>query len=215
MGVALPEDEQVVRDIILAALRTDPERYLTAYSLEFGNVLNADNAATLFPEYNQNRAKYREAVHPAAQWIRDELFRRALAQRLVPEIKNRVVFTIGGNAVGKSTALAYTGDRQKAQIVFDSTLSNPEHAKRLIAQALAAGKLVGIRYVCRPFADTFRGMLERARTEGRVVTIDQLVNSARAAAETVRALYVEFGEDRRFEFAFVANSAEGSTRGYH
>src|ERR1035438_7567555 len=43
----------------------------------------------LFAEYNEDRAKYRVAVHPAATWIRDELFRRALAET-APEGRNRV-----------------------------------------------------------------------------------------------------------------------------
>lgn len=186
MGVALPEDEQIVQDRILAALRTDPVP--DSLLCEIRQRTHADNAATLFPEYDQNRAKYREAVHLAAQWIRDELFRRALAQTAVSEEKNIIVFTAEGNAVGKSSALAYTGDRERAQIVLDTTLSNPHHAHLLIGQALAADKRVGIRYVTRPLIDTFNGMIERAQRKGRVVTIDQLVNSANGPFTTRHVL---------------------------
>jgi hypothetical protein len=112
--------------------------YLDEYTKRFGNVLNADDAATLFDEYNRDPAKYRVAIHPTATWIRDELLRRALAVQS-PEGKNRVVFTAGGNAAGKSTALAVTGSTKHAQVVFDSTVSNLDHAKRLTDQALGAG----------------------------------------------------------------------------
>jgi hypothetical protein len=151
-------------------------------------------------------------VHPAATWIRDELFRRALAET-APEGRNRVVFTSGGNAAGKSTAISFTKDGSGAQVVFDSTFSNPEHAGRLVDQALAADKRITVLYVDRPLEDAFRGMLERARREGRVVTISQLIGSHRGAAETIRALWRDFSKDTRFQFRFVDNSGEAPRLG--
>jgi hypothetical protein len=70
-------DELRVGEGTLRKLRVNPELYLAEYRSKFGNVLNADDAATLFDKYNQDRAKYRVAVHTAATWIRDEVFRRA------------------------------------------------------------------------------------------------------------------------------------------
>lgn len=67
-------DAQRVRATVLNKLAADSARYLSEYSERFENVLNADDAATLFGEYNADRARYRVAVHPAATWIRDELF---------------------------------------------------------------------------------------------------------------------------------------------
>src|ERR1039457_2084413 len=100
-------EELHVREETLRELRANPEPYLAEYTGKFGNTLNADDAATLFDEYNEDRAKYRVAVHPAAISIRDELFRRALAES-AREGRNRVVFTAGGNAAGKSTAISFT-----------------------------------------------------------------------------------------------------------
>jgi hypothetical protein len=200
-------DELRVSEETLRKLRANPELYLTEYSGKFGNVLNADDAATLFDEYNEDRAKYRVAVHPAATWIRDELFRRALAET-APEGRNRVVFTAGGNAAGKSTAISFTKDGSGAQVLFDSTFSNPEHSRRLVDQALAAGKRVTVLYVDRPLEDTFHGMLERAGREGRVVTISQLIGSHQGAAESVRDLWRDFSKDTRFQFRFVDNSGD-------
>jgi Zeta toxin len=163
----------------------------------------------LFDEYNADRARYRVAVHPAATWIRDELFRRALAGS-APQVKNSVVFTAGSNAAGKSTAIALTEVHQKAHAIFDSTFSNPHHACVLIEQALAAGKRIIILYIHRPLSDAMIGMLDRSRSEGRVVLIDQLVNSYRGAAETVRLLWNRYRDDTRFAFRFVANSTAGT-----
>jgi hypothetical protein len=139
-------DEQRTREAILEHLAADPERYLREYAEGFGNVLNADNAATLFDEYNVDRAKYRDAVHPAAQWIRDELFRRAIAEE-APEGMNRIVFTAGSNAAGKSTAIAFSGAGEAAQAVFDSTFANVDYAQGRIDDALSSGKRVSIYYV--------------------------------------------------------------------
>jgi len=59
----LPDSaEQAVRERVNAKRPSDPERYLSAYTKKFGNVLIADNAATLLDEYNRHPAKYRVAV---------------------------------------------------------------------------------------------------------------------------------------------------------
>jgi hypothetical protein len=202
--------EHAVRTAVVSQVEANPDHYLSEYTRQFGHILNADSAATLFPEYNENPAKYRVAVHPAAQWIRDELFRRILVAPAAIE-KNRVVFTAGGNAAGKSTAVAFTRAAEWAHAILDSTFSNAEHARRLIADALRSGKAISILYVNRPLADALNAMIERAGTQGRVVTIDQLINSQRAAAETVRGLWKEFAPDPRFSFHFLHNSADGNT----
>ena len=204
----LDDAEQRVRESTLRSLRDGPEHYLTRYTEEFGNVLNADDAAKLFPEYNEDRARFRGAVHLAATWIRDELFRRALAETDPDPGKNRVLFTAGSNAAGKSTAISFTGERARAQVIFDSTFSNPEHATSLVEQALAAGKAVTILYVNRPLELAFRGMVDRVKSEGRVVTIAQLIGSHKGAAQTARALWDRFHDDPRFAFQFVENSEE-------
>jgi zeta toxin len=73
---------------------------------------------------------------------------------------------------------------EKAQIVFDSTFSNPDHARRLVHRALDAGKAISIVYVNRRLGDAFKGMLERAESQGRAVTIaavDRLAAGRRRA----------------------------------
>jgi len=206
------KDELYVRNETIRKLHENPEHYLTEYLARFGNVLNADDAATLFDEYNRDPAKYRVAVHPAATWIRDELFQRALAVT-APEGRNRVVFTAGGNAAGKSTALAVTASAKEAQVVFDSTFANPEHARRLMDQALEAGKAVIVMHVSRPLEEIFPAMLDRAQLQGRVVTIEQLIGSHRGSAQTVRELSHDFEHNPGVDFLFIDNSGYGARQG--
>ena len=145
----LPDPEaQAAWESMPGELRAAPEHYLAEYARRFGNVLNADDAATLFDLYNQDRARFQVAVHPAATWIRDELFRRVLA---VPatDAKRSVVFTAGSNAAGKSTAIAFASVEREALAIFDSTFSNAAHARALVAQALVAGRPVTILHVDR------------------------------------------------------------------
>ncbi|MGD1070054.1 MAG: hypothetical protein ABSB15_07925 [Bryobacteraceae bacterium] len=109
----------------------------------FGNLLNADNAATLFAEYNEDPARYRVAVHLAAQWIRDELFARALTESRWDQ--DRTVFTAGGNAAGKSLAISFSAaGAHSTAAVLDSTLSDHGHAIKLIEQAVKAEKKITI-----------------------------------------------------------------------
>jgi hypothetical protein len=183
-SVLTDADAQSVRTSVFEKLAADSARYLSEYSERFENVLNADDAATLFGEYNADRARYRVAVHPAATWVRDELFRRALAAPPA-EDTDRVVFTAGSNAAGKSSAIAYSQARQWAHVVLDSTFSDPAHARRLVDTVIAARWPITVLYIGRPLEEAFLSMLDRSRQEGRVVGIGQMIHSHRGAAETV------------------------------
>ena len=82
-----------VREEALRQIHQNPEHILAEYNRRFGNVLNADNAAELFPAYTasvESRTRFRVAVHPAAQWVRDELFRRSLTD---PNV-HQIIFTL-------------------------------------------------------------------------------------------------------------------------
>lgn len=149
----LNSEDAAIQESALGRYEDDPERFLSDYRQRFGNVLSADCAAELFPEYSQSqdaRTNSRVAVHPAAQDIRDRLFERVLAEP-DPNGANYVTFTAGGNGSGKASALTAVSDvPAQSQSVFDSTLSNYEHARKLIDAALSSGKRVTVGYVYRP-----------------------------------------------------------------
>ena len=202
----LGTEPSVVRAIALRRAQDDPEGLLQEYTRRFGNILNADNAAELFPEYAASpasRARFRAAVHPAAQWVRDELFTRALADPNVQE----VIFTAGGNGAGKSTG-GLTGD-----VVMDTTLSNPAHSANLIHAALHAGKSVQVVYTYRPIQQAFQGVLERARVEGRTVSVGTLIGTHEGAAQTVRLLAAKYARHPKVRFWFIDNSGTSPARG--
>ncbi len=195
-----------VRASALRRTQEDPAGLLKEYSRRFGSVLNADNAAELFPEYaasRASRARFRPAVHPAAQWVRDELFARALADPAVHE----VVFTAGGNGAGKSAG-GLNGD-----VVMDTTLSNPEHSESLLQAALGAGKRVQVVYTYRPIQQAFEGVLHRARLEGRTVSVGTMIGTHEGAAQTVRSLAEKYAGNPNVRFWFIDNSGENPVPG--
>jgi UDP-N-acetylmuramoylalanine--D-glutamate ligase len=195
-----------VRAIALRRTQDDPEGLLREYTRRFGNVLNADNAAELFSEYAASpasRARFRPAVHPAAQWVRDELFTRALAD---PGIRE-VIFTAGGNGAGKSTG-GLTGD-----VVMDTTLSNPQHSEKLVQAALDAGKRVQVVYTYRPIQQAFEGVLGRGRVEGRTVSVGTLIGTHEGAAQTVRSLVGKYSGNPNVRFWFIDNSGAHPAQG--
>jgi UDP-N-acetylmuramoylalanine--D-glutamate ligase len=195
-----------VRANALRLVQDDPEGLIGEYTRRFGRVLNADNAAELFPEYAASlasRAQLRQAVHPAAQWVRDELFARALQDPNVRE----VIFTAGGNGAGKSTG-GLTGD-----VVMDTTLSNPEHSEKLIQAALNADKSVQVVYTYRPIQQAFEGVLARTRLEGRTVSIGTLIGTHEGAAQTVRSLVEKYAGHPDVRFWFIDNSGANPVPG--
>jgi len=199
-------DAAEVRANALRRTQYDPEGLLREYTQRFGSVLNADNAAELFPEYAASpasRAQFRPAVHPAAQWVRDELFTRALRDPNVHE----VIFTAGGNGAGKSTG-GLTGD-----VVMDTTLSNPEHSERLVQAALDAAKSVHVVYTYRAIQQAFAGVLDRARVEGRTVSVGTLIGTHEGAAQTVRSLVEKYAGNPHVRFRFIDNSVTPPVQG--
>jgi GT2 family glycosyltransferase len=200
--LAVSTDAQDVRAAVLGAVEKRREELLAEYTRRFGNVLNADSAAELFPEYSASlasRTRLRIAVHPGAQWIRDQLFDRALADQQVAEI----IFTAGGNGAGKTSG-APQGD-----IVYDSTLNNIEHADRCIQRSLLAGKSVVVAYTYRSIREAFLGVLNRAVSEGRTVAIDTIIRTHTESARTAAALFAQFADEPRVSFRFVDNGSDG------
>jgi hypothetical protein len=132
--------------------------------------------------------------------VRDELFQRALAD---PKI-HQVAFTAGGNGAGK------TRGALSADVVMDTTLSNPDHSERLVQAALDAGKQVAVVYTYRPILDAMNGVLDRSKTEGRTVSISSMIKNHEGSARTVAALHDKYGNNPNVTFDFVDNSGPSS-----
>lgn len=187
-------------------VRTQGEQLLGEYQRRFGSVLNADSAAELFPDYSaslESRTKYRDAVHPAAQWVRDELFNRALKDPKVME----VVFTAGGPGAGKSTG-GLVGD-----VVMDTMFSGPNAPARMVNEALCAGKRVEIVYTYRPIEEALAGVLERSKTQGRTAPIDYIIDNHERAARNVERLFEQYRNNPNVHFRFIDNSGSEPSLG--
>jgi hypothetical protein len=80
-------------------------------------------------------------------------------------------------------------------------------------QVLSAGKPVTVLHVSRRLEEIFPAMLDRAKQEGRVVTIEQMVGSHRGSAQAVRDLSRSFEQNPSIEFVFIDNSSYGAREG--
>jgi len=199
-------EKQRVHDVARATLASGPQAFVDRYRQEFGSVFNADNAAELFHDYRQSdesRALHHATIHDAARWVRDEAFRQALAN---PETK-RVVFTAGGSAAGKSTAIA--GVEGDGTIIYDTTLSQFGGSRHAIDRALAAGKEGGVIYLDRDPVEAFRANLDRAVTtgRGRTTSVSSMARTHAGAAETIGKLVEHYGPGGNVEFRFYRNEA--------
>jgi hypothetical protein len=208
----LMPDEQRVQNSVLDKLHAHPEVYLAEYTRRFGNILNTDDAAKLFPEYNhslETRTQYRLAVQPAARWIRDELFRRALQT----SSKRVAVFIGGGPGAGKSTLLRENPlIARESAVVLDAMLSDLAAVKQLVDLATGAGKHVTITYVHRDALQAYRAVLQRSVTEGRIPSVAYFLEARAGAARTIRALAQEYADDSKVAVEAIENIGESGGR---
>jgi hypothetical protein len=208
----LTPDEQRVQNSVLDKLHAHPEVYLAEYTRRFGNILNTDDAAKLFPEYNhslETRTQYRLAVQPAARWIRDELFRRALQT----SSKRVAVFIGGGPGAGKSTLLRENPlIARESAVVLDAMLSDLAAVKQLVDLATGAGKHVTITYVHRDALQAYRAVLQRSVTEGRIPSVAYFLEARAGAARTIRALAQEYADDSKVAVEAIENIGESGGR---
>ena len=170
------------------------------------------NAAELFPDYSaspKHRARNRMAVAAAGGWVVDEAFR----QRLAEPDRKPVLFTAGGTASGKSTAIASVA--KVDAIVFDNTFSNYATSRRRLQEALDAGRQVRVAYVYQDPLKAWDLAKLRAGNEGagRQVSIPYHVFSHENAARTVARLAEEYTGNSALRFLFFDNSGEMPIQG--
>lgn len=176
--------------------------------------ISADDMRGLFPQYARSaasRSVHSVSVHEAVTAMAKELYRRALAIQ-DPRGNNAVLFTAGGVASGKTTAIhsievvgkaAYS-----AQIVYDSTMRRHASARPRVLQALEAGKMVNIIYVYTPIERSARWLVQRAVESGRVVPADAAARSHWQSQSTFLQLLEEFDSNRKVSFLLIDNSGD-------
>lgn len=225
LGVALRPQlgpvERAVEALFAAQLERDVEAALAHYTTRMiaqskGNVLDPDMARELCELYafsRETRTALTQATHEPASALLRELYRRRIS---TPDALglNQVIFLAGGTGAGKTTATEpiILPPRLRrllanALVVWDATLSNPNSAEDKVRQALEAGHQVLVVYIGRECGEAWRyGVVPRAVSEGRVVTVHNHIASHQGSLATVRQLSNLFGTHPRFAVTVVDNS---------
>jgi hypothetical protein len=148
------------------------DEVIAEYLARFGTVIDTNRARELCADYSATKAtrtRFSRAVYNSAKALADEIYRREI-RKTAPPRGWRVLFTSGGTAAGKSTALAWleetAGPDDRYDILVDGTLSDRATARAKIRRALALGRTVTV-YVHREFAETVLMVVKRAIEMGR------------------------------------------------
>ena len=222
-GKNLSPEERRVEERFADYLEQHTEEAVARYEAKFGKDIDTDNARELSADYAPGgpdaqdpatiaaRTKWSEAVQQPASALRTEIYRRALLKVPAPNQRKQVIFTAGGAGAGKSTSIEQIGGLARAvdaaEIIYDTTLSNPKSALDEIAQALAAGRVVSIIYVYRDPIDSFvGGLLPRAQENGRTVPLDAFVDTHMGAAEAMERITEVYRGSDRVAIAVIDNS---------
>jgi hypothetical protein len=222
-GKALSPAERKVEARFAEYLEKHADEAIARYQEKFGNVLNADNARELSSDYSPGgveakdfksikaRATWSRAVHEPASALVKEIYRRELKKPASPNQLDRVVFTSGGTAAGKSTAITSVAQIanlvRAAQIIYDSTLSSWPSADKKITQALEAGKTVSIVHIYRDPVEAFvNGALSQPDRIGRTVPVEVFLQTHIGAPRVFLQIAKKYSGEPRLAISVIDNS---------
>ncbi|MEX0806624.1 MAG: hypothetical protein WD688_25395 [Candidatus Binatia bacterium] len=222
-GKNLSPEEREIEARFAKDLEQNTDRVIARYQEEFGNEINTDNARELSTDYAPGgigatdsqtqaaRASWSNAVHEPASALVKEIYRRELTKPAGPNNLDLVVFTAGGTAAGKTTAIkAVPGVANVvrfAQIIYDSTLSSSQSSLEKIAQALDASKAVSIVYVYRDPLEAFvNGALSQSDRMGRAVPLDVFLHTHINAPKVVLQTADKYKGDPKVAISVIDNS---------
>jgi len=222
-GKHLSPREREVEARFAQYLENNTDEAIALYQTRFGKEINADNARELSKDYAPGgieatdprtkaaRALWSNAVHEPASALVKEIYRRKLREGAGPDQLDWVIFTAGGTAAGKTTAIkavpAIAGIMQAAQIIYDSTLSSLPSSSIRIRQALEAGKKVSIIYVHRDPVEAFvNGSLSQPDRMGRTIPLEVFLGTHIGAPKVVLHLAEQYKGDPRVAIGVIDNS---------
>jgi hypothetical protein len=204
----LSQEQRGVADRFAAAVRSDPDAAWKAYrsisETLGGRLVNVDLARHLCAEYTghglsvddvrRSRTHLTPASYRTAKGYCDALFRKLMAQACI----TTVVFTSGGPASGKSTAvrqvcreLINMGATWDGVVVYDTSFANAESAKRLLRSCGTVR--VRILFASCPFDIAMHSMLDRALRPGS--DFGRYISASRMARLHQEALTTMLGLD--------------------
>lgn len=175
------------------------------YIKKFGNVIDADNARTLSPDYVSDPEKNSISVHRPASSFLLQVYKDMLAEPAPEGKKNLVVFVGGGAGAGKSTL--NIGNAKEAQIVQNTNMAPYQVSKNQINRALNAGKDVEVDYVYRDPVDSFEnGVVPRAIETGRAISIKEFIRTHVDSLDTIKKLQTDYSGDDKVKINIVDNT---------
>jgi hypothetical protein len=160
----LAPERAKIQEAAVDALVSDPQKFVDEYYRRYGKqIVNADRAKALFPEWERDPLENDSAVHAAGSALARLIFEKRLSE--LPAGSN-IVLTAGGQASGKSTAIENTD----ADLVYDSVMSSVDGNRAVLDKIADAGDHAAIIYVYRPIKQAAVAMLERLAAHRRPVS---------------------------------------------
>ena len=222
-GKNLSPREREVEARFAKYLENNTDEAMALYQAKFGKEINADHARELSRDYAPGgieatdsqtkaaRAAWSNAVHEPASALIKEIYRRRLSERAGPDELDWVVFTAGGTAAGKTTAIRSVPKiarvLKSAQIFYDSTLSSSPSSSERVHQALEAGKRVSIVYVHRDPVEAFvNGALSQPDRGGRTIPLEVFLGTHLGAPRVVLQLAQRYKNDPQVAISVIDNS---------
>ena len=203
----LSDAEAAVQARAIRAVEADPEGLAERYEARFGKVVGADHAKTLLgDDYTdpESRTRHTQAVHQPSSALAHHIFETRMQEASPGDL---ILMLSGGPGSGKTSSLDSLHQlTDLAHTIYDSNLTRRDGATRDIDAAREAGLEVGIIHTLRDPVVAFQdGVVPRANTQGRIVTIDQHVRNHGQARETFRALQAQYVDDDLVGFTVIDN----------
>ena len=210
--------EQAVKQRMIDDLQSTPwaelkARYDALEDADGGQILSADVARELSPDYLADRTLSNAVHEPSSAFIK-RLYAERLAEAPGPGRDAGVKFTAGGTGAGKSVGLKLGGrDWPVCRSSWMATWPSLHQAKRkLIKRSLPVSEVV-INYVHRDPLEAFiNGAIKRAVRQveefgtGRTIPLKTHVSTHVGANMVIRKLAKEYADEPRVTIEAVNNS---------
>jgi hypothetical protein len=179
-------------------------------------IVNTDEGRVISDDYRNDPGTHSLSSHAGAKAVANLVWRRALATP-DPRGGNNVLVLGGGGGSGKGSAMKDTtgelqGIRDAAQIVYDTTLSNPKRAVSIIEDSLAAGKTVTLTHVFRRTDQAVKGVVDRKLDTGRDVPTEVLADDHYNAGQVFLELAARYANNPDVQFIAIDNTGHYDPR---